>query len=343
MKYKFGIIKEEKKPLSYYIDKDHPLYEDLLSLMRMASMSNEYIREARANTEYVVNDLTGNLIKTGRINLVGYPLRWDEDIINLARILGNKKFETNRILYVKDDKIVGQDAVTIDLPHQTFAHYAPNNKMAFIQIKQKIDRLGADGYYIVHNHPSGDSTPSQKDKNLCIIYSQNIPGFLGGIVLGKDNFSIISIDKNLNVKTEFKGDYNDNREKLNDKGPIINYVEKNNWDLSSDTFVIYVDTSLRLISVQRIANKEFNDKNIFRYIANEKHSNGALRCFVVTSSEDIYWACATYINNKSQLITDVFYFNGNSYKSAVYEHDYLPSTIIRDSKTDIPKMRKQKL
>ena len=74
--------------MSYYIDKDNPLYEDLLSLIRIAPKSNEYMCEARTNTEYVVNDLTGNLIKTGRINLVGYSLEnaeditfWDEDEI----------------------------------------------------------------------------------------------------------------------------------------------------------------------------------------------------------------------------------------------------------------------
>lgn len=63
--------------------------------------------ETRNNTAYVVPDLSGNFIRTGRINLNGLPLKDSKDIVELTKILGNKKFETSRVLYLKDGKIVG--------------------------------------------------------------------------------------------------------------------------------------------------------------------------------------------------------------------------------------------
>lgn len=190
MKYKFKTMEYEtnNKKLSFYISKEHPLYEDLLSLIRTEYKSETHLYEARANTEYVVNDLTGKLIKTGRINLVGYELQCEEDIIELARIIGNKKFETSRLLYVKDDKIVGQDAVTIDLPSMALTHPEKSDYIAFAKIQQKAERVGADGYYLVHNHPSGDSHVSKEDIMMCQRYAKNLSGFLGGIVIG-DNKS----------------------------------------------------------------------------------------------------------------------------------------------------------
>jgi len=342
MKFKFGVIKEEKKPLSYYVDKSHPLYEDLLSLIRTENQSTIY--ESRANTEYVVDDLTGKLIKTGRVNLVGQQLKDEADIVNLARIIGNKKFETSRILYVKDDKVVGQDAVTIDIVDACYIHSAPTDEIAFAQIKQKMDRLGADGYYIVHNHPSGNSAASKDDLDGCSKYAKSLPGFLGGIVIGDNNFSFIEVDDNFNASSEFFGNIQNNRKVFDSKVSVIEYINDTITNIDGSTFVIYVDISSRLISLQRIADKEFNDKNIFRYISNERHNNGAKACFLVTSSEDVYWKSVLYTGRNDSMFLDVFYFDGNVYRSARAEYDYLAtSSMVRDSKIDNPKIRKQKL
>lgn len=58
-----------------------------------------------------------------------------------------------------------------------------------------MKKLGADGVFLVHNHPSGNSIPSNEDKIACKHFCLNVPGFISGIVIGKDNFSIITVDK----------------------------------------------------------------------------------------------------------------------------------------------------
>lgn len=333
MKYKFNTMEyaTKNKKLSYYISEEHPLYEDLLSLIRTEYKSETHLYEARANTEYVVNDLTGKLIKTGRINLVGYELQREEDIIELARIIGNKKFETSRLLYVKDGKIVGQDAVTVDLPALALTHPEKNDDIAFAKIQQKAERVGADGYYMVHNHPSGDSHVSGEDIMMCQRYAKNLPGFLGGIVIGDNNFSMIRIDeKDLSPSIEFQGEILDDRALLNDPQGIISYLKQLNYNDTNSSLVIYVDTKGKLISIQSIANKEFNDKNIFAYINNEKHRNGAIRSFLCTFSKDIYWMTCKYAG-RDNLFEDVFLASGSSYQSARAEHHNLNVMFVNDT------------
>lgn len=306
------------------------MYEDVKSIMQIQYWNgHSVLYEARTNTEYVVNDLVGNLLKTGRINLLGYKLRNDDDIIELAKILGNKKFETSRILYVKNGEIVGQDAVTIDMPNLSLVHSENSNNIAFVKARQKMDRISADGYYMMHNHPTGDSHVSQEDIDYCKTYASNLNGFLGGIVIGRDNFSVIEMDKNMNPRVEFRGSLNDDRPILNNWTTVIDYI-KNTKTEDSSSYVIYTDTKRKLISVQRISNVEFNDKNIFNYINNEKNSNGAPFCFLYTTSSDIYFDACSYTGS-GRLFEDVFYSENNYYQSARVEGDNL-GMIVKDSK-----------
>ena len=325
-------FKTYAKPLSHYISKDNPLYEDLLALIRTEYHSETHLYEARANTEYVVNDLVGNLIKTGRINLVGYELRDENDIVELAKVIGNRKFETCRIIYVKDGKIVGQDAVTADMPNLSFTHAEKNNSTAFAKMKLKMDRIGADGYYIVHNHPSGDSTPSMPDKKTCQSFNAGLEGFIAGIVIGKDNYSVMTINpRTTAVHTEYSGSFDDSRPQFTSQTEVVDYIQDmaNNNNAS---YIIYADNKLKLISVQQIGNKEFRDKDIFSYINNEKHNNGASGCFLYTTDEDIYDKACRYTGNNS-VFTDTFCATGNTtYKSAVSEHDNLGVSIVKNAK-----------
>lgn len=48
------------------------------------------------------------------------------------------------------------------------AHGTYNSaKMTFRELMQRLLLVGASGYILAHNHPSGDPTPSQADIDLC--------------------------------------------------------------------------------------------------------------------------------------------------------------------------------
>ena len=251
-------------------------------------------------------------------------------IVELAKILGNKKFETSRILYVKDGVIVGQDAVTIDSPNAAPLHAEEKDVIGIAKIKEKIKRLNADHYYLLHNHPSGNSQPSNADMWCAKIFKQRVDGFLGSIVIGDNNFTIINVDDNLNIDIKKSGEYVNNNPAFMDDEDVVEYAKTIvQGSLGDSSFIIYADSQAKLISAQKISNKEFNDKNIFSYISNEKHINGAVKCFLCTQDEDIYFRAAKYAGDR-RLFTDVLCINGNKYISAISEMDNLEVMMVKD-------------
>ena len=96
----------------------------------------------------------------------GISLKNNDDIVVLAKLIGDRKFETSRIIYVKDGIVVGADNFTIDKTTASTI-YDKQDKIAFYKINDKQEKLNADGYFFVHNHPSGDSSPSFADKKSC--------------------------------------------------------------------------------------------------------------------------------------------------------------------------------
>jgi len=62
----------------------------------------------------------------------------------------------------------------------------------YIQMfKDEKDRTGADGYYLLHNHPSGNPTPSREDIKLTEVVAARIPGLLAHVVINSNRYAII--------------------------------------------------------------------------------------------------------------------------------------------------------
>ena len=106
---------------------------------------------------------------------------------------------------MKNDKIIGQEAITSKIPNAVIVFSrgkdTPNNPIrSFERMNNRIKRLGADGYYLAHNHISESAIPSMQDLDITREFAANVDGFLGHIVLGNSNrYSIIEEDS----KVEF--------------------------------------------------------------------------------------------------------------------------------------------
>lgn len=144
-----------------------------------------------------------------------------------------------------------------------------NGSFDFIQ--KKMERLHADSYCMLHNHPTGDSNTNSYDMRSWKDYSEHVPGFKYGIVVGKNNYTVYTISEDGSEDVEFQGtlDPPDNSVRWADLPNYIHRLDRIYREGSS--FLIYADARFNLISIQRIGDVEFKDKNIWNYIKNEKH------------------------------------------------------------------------
>ena len=132
------------------------------------------------------------LRETGSTSLVGQRVTGPDDLASLAQVYRDPRLETMRYFFVKDGKVVGQTGVSSRMPSSTAAFPAGLTRTEQTEwLKEQMQAAGADGYYMLHNHPSGNSSPSRADIRTTENLAEAVPGFLGHVVIDSNEYSII--------------------------------------------------------------------------------------------------------------------------------------------------------
>ena len=140
-------------------------------------------------------------IHDGVIDLTGRPVRSAQDLAKLAQVYRNPRFETFRIFYVKDGTIVGHEGLTSRLPGlvKIFKN-TEDAKAKIAMIQERMDELDATSYYMLHNHPSGNSNPSKEDFAITERFAMNIPGFKGHVVIDSNEYTVLDFNEDDNIE-----------------------------------------------------------------------------------------------------------------------------------------------
>ncbi|MCP5246310.1 MAG: DNA repair protein RadC [Burkholderiales bacterium] len=116
----------------------------------------------------------------------------------MAQILRDPRFETLRIFYTRRNRIIHHTAISSRLPSSVYLdkingteHHLGNwvNNTRF--------KVQADGYWLLHNHPSGNATASRQDERFTAQLASLVPGFKGHVIINTNQYSVI--DRKLEV------------------------------------------------------------------------------------------------------------------------------------------------
>ena len=99
-----------------------------------------------------------------------------------ASIFRDTRYETFRIIYLKENYIAGYESVSTKTPTNVDIFYKYRKgrsrcERCFYKIADRKNRLQADSYYLVHNHPSDNAKASSEDLKLTQEFSKKIKGF----------------------------------------------------------------------------------------------------------------------------------------------------------------------
>lgn len=134
----------------------------------------------------------------GAISLVGQTVQSGRDLAVLSQVLRDPRFETFRVFFVDDaGKIIGERAYTSRM--SGFVMF-PTDFSGVINNDRQ--RIGASGYWMLHNHPSGRAKESDADNVMTLHTSRNSPGFKGHVIIDHDEFNVLSLDADGNVATQ---------------------------------------------------------------------------------------------------------------------------------------------
>lgn len=125
--------------------------------------------------------------------LVGLTIQNTKDLAILGQVYRNPSFETFRMFFVDaSGKVTHQTGVTSRLPaasgvfpsDMTFEEFASD-------IKERMTRSGVTGFYLLHNHPSGNPDASAADKVVTEKMGSAVPGFLGHVIVNHQSYGVI--------------------------------------------------------------------------------------------------------------------------------------------------------
>ena len=306
-------------------------------------------------TQIFYKKLEQNFEKRGCINLEQKEVNSKQDLVEISNIFNSKRYELFRIIYLKDNKIKGYETITSHLPNAVMVikNTDKEGKRFFYKVQSRMQRLNANSYYLVHNHPSGVSYASNDDMRLTQRIMNNVKGFKGHLILGHNNYSFIEeklirteqipynlkeiqnisekIDNFYNAKTlnpnltEEQISFFENY-KVNSRTALVNLMKA--IDIKKDfTPVIFTNTKLKIMMILDIPNKMFNmsQQQLMGYFRNLAVLNGSTNVFLATQDKDVFRNCVKHFKYGS--LADLIYYQNKDDKHIImYEAPEMPKT-----------------
>ena len=133
--------------------------------------------------------LIANFVAGKPNQLVGQVAKSPKDFAALAQIYRDPRIETFRVAYLDGNKIIGELGYTSRLPGSV---HPPQDLDA--KIAQGMAKFEADGFYLLHNHPSGRARPSPSDLELTTHIAAFVSGFRGHVVIDHNEYAVINRD-----------------------------------------------------------------------------------------------------------------------------------------------------
>lgn len=151
--------------------------------------------------------ITKELVDTSSVSLVGQVVEDHKDLALLSQALRDPRLETLRYFFTKDGYVLAHTGFSNRLPGVTVGFSGTIDERD-AWLKESMDGLGADGYWVLHNHPSGNSVPSYEDQAFSIAVADRVPGYKGHVVIDSGEYTVI--DKNGGSK-KFVRDFGEDR------------------------------------------------------------------------------------------------------------------------------------
>ena len=291
------------------------------------------------NARVIYKRLTEPMKKRGYINLNHRLVNTKDDLVEIAEIFRSTQYETFRLIYMKENKIVGYESISSRVPN--YVNIFERNKQGRVntercvyKILSRMNRLGADSYYMVHNHISGEAKASNEDLRTTAFFIKYIKGFLGHLIINNENYSWIYYDEKENtVKADKQMPIN--IRKANKMRKVLN--EKSVYDvkiLSRDDLVsvlntikntpdysiaILTDSKGQIRMILDIPNNFFNmqEEQLKGYFKNLARMSGASRVFFGTNDNETYKKALKHQMNGT--FKDCICYKNEDNKIYVYE------------------------
>ena len=249
------------------------------------------------------NRISAEMIRKGRIDFEGREVSEIGELVSLAQVLRNPKFETHYWFGLKNlpdgrFKIVGYYATTSKMPGETAFTEGGFDKLPkeMQRLQRRIERWGADQVFSLHNHPTGKVTFSKPDAKSNVYFRYWVPKYKGMIVIDHEKFGqLLSKDRDDRTKaTEHQLETwkEDKFSKVSVYHPVIGMQLLSPSRLAGAlkeirtdagrTVLFFMNAELKINGVQDIPSKNVEREDFTGYLRNRGREFGSDRAIIVT-------------------------------------------------------------
>lgn len=259
--------------------------------------------------------VTSEFVRTGyvdfgKLKLDSDPMKAAGQIAAYAMILRNPNFETFRVLYTKGDRIVASSASTTYNVDRCYAGIQKKDNFAYIANQMK--KLGSDGYYLMHNHPSGNVNYSKEDSGVTYNYKKNLPGFKGHIIIDHNEYGLFAEDTTFTKNKIENGAAKDENKRIIDS-PLLYRSITSPEDVADiakevvhnkDYSTVVYSGNAGIRAIQEVDNRFLQSKDFANYVKNRKLDFGSPDAFVITGNQTFSMLDNLYYSGQ---FTDIVY------------------------------------
>ena len=266
------------------------------------------VRAERRQIRTIGRAISTEFIQKGFVDLRGRRVRNADELAQLCQCFRDPRFETFRLILTKGNKIVSVHSISSRLPGsapasrrgQTLTDYAR-------EIEKRMKRTGADGYYLMHNHPSGNVQASGNDIRATSSFIDLLgeDGYRGHVILDHDQYGYIAEApgsplpkaeiRPLNQQISIDWLHQPSIEHpLLGEGAIgagqIAALGKQIQSADDASVLLYCTADLRVNEIQEVMNSTLlNNREFGNYIRNEAVESGsASSAALYTTSREVY-------------------------------------------------------
>jgi hypothetical protein len=197
-----------EQPRKSYADKQQLLLDFSRSVIGEDPAAEGEGNNARrvGNLRLIRSRVAETLARDLKVNFIGEDITSPADLVAKAQVLRNASFETFYLLAIKAGKLVASQAVTSRVPFSASVFTEGSTwEEGVAQHVAFLKNAGADSYVLLHNHPSGDPSPSPEDRQVTEQHAQSLAtegiNFLYHAIINHRTYSILDAYGN---PTEFQ-------------------------------------------------------------------------------------------------------------------------------------------
>ena len=263
------------------------------------------------NVRVVYKKVTDNFKKKGYLNLNHRLVNTKDDLVDIASIFRSPEYETFRIIYMNGNKVAGYESMSSKTPNSVPVFRSKksrytNYEKAFFKIRDRMKRLNANGYYLVHNHPSGKAKASNEDITTTKNFIENLEGFKGHLIIGTDQYSWIEKDEkalsqvkvddfqDINFKKADKYSKMMNKKsdfdvKIGSRTDLVNFIHHLNTSKDYSTAII-TDALNKVRMIIEVPNSMLNQRidQLNGFFKNQARASGGLKVLFATTDKEAF-------------------------------------------------------